>query len=169
MVPINITPLTAGDWPQVADIYAAGIATRLATFETRVPAWDAWDRGHLPFARLAARAADRLVGWAALSPFSSRQVYAGVAEVSVYVADAVQGQGVGRRLLTALIAAAEEHGVWTLQARIFPENEASVTLHQKLGFRIVGRRERLARLDGVWRDVLLLERRSHTVGIEEVI
>ncbi len=135
------------------------------SFETAVPGWQSWDEGHLLYGRLVARnEAGEIVGWAALSPVSGRCVYGGVAELSVYVAAGARGQGVGSALLAALVAASEAHGVWTLQASIFPENEASVAIHLKCGFRIVGRRERLAQQHGRWRDVLLLERRSRVVG-----
>ena len=161
----RIDHLQAADWPAAAAIYLEGIAGGNATFEQSAPAWEVWDAGHLPGSRLAARGPDgALVGWAALSPVSGRCVYAGVAEVSVYVADRVRGQGVGRALLEQLVAASEAAGLWTLQAGIFPENAASVALHQRCGFRIVGRRERLGQLRGVWRDVLLLERRSAVTG-----
>jgi L-amino acid N-acyltransferase YncA len=152
------------DWEQVRAIYLEGIATGHATFETVAPSREAWDAAHLAGGRLVARRGSVLGGWAALSPVSRRQVYAGVAEVSLYVAATHRGQGVGQVLLTALIAASEEMDIWTLQAGIFPENVASVVLHKRCGFRIVGRRERLGRLHGVWRDVLLLERRSAVVG-----
>ena len=153
-----------GDWEAAAAIYCEGIATGNATFEQEAPTWEAWDRGHLPLPRLAARAADgALLGWAALSPVSSRCVYAGVAEVSVYVAERARGQGVGRALLERLVAESEAAGIWTLQAGIFPENTASVLLHHRCGFRTVGRRQRLGQMGGVWRDVLLLERRSEVV------
>ena len=161
----RIDALQAADWPAAAAIYAEGIAGGNATFEQDAPAWDAWDAGHLPGLRLAARAADgSLVGWAALSPVSGRCVYAGVAEVSVYVAGGAQGHGVGQALLERLVAESETAGLWTLQAGIFPENGASVALHQRCGFRVVGVRQRLGQLRGVWRDVLLLERRSALVG-----
>ena len=146
-------------------IYQEGIATGQATFEQGVPAWDGWDKARLPCCRLVARRDAMVLGWAALSPVSTRAVYAGVAEVSVYVGERHRGQGIGRLLLEALVGAAEAAGLWTLQAGIFPENAASVALHQACGFRVVGRRERLGQLQGVWRDVLLLERRSAVVGV----
>lgn len=152
------------DWAEVRRVYAEGIATRQATFETEPPAWEAWDRGHRKDCRFVARESGRLLGWAALSPVSGRCVYAGVAEVSVYVSADARGRGVGRTLLAALIQASEQQGIWTLQAGIFPENEASLRLHRALGFREVGRRERIGRLDGAWRDVLFLERRSAIAG-----
>ena len=155
-----VRPLRRGDWPAVAAIYADGIATGEATFETAVPAWDAWDASHLPEPRLAAELDGAVAGWAALAPVSTRPVYAGVAECSVYVAADARGGGVGRMLLEALVSAADAAGLWTLQAGIFPENAASLTLHERAGFRLVGRRERLGQLRGRWRDVLLLERRA---------
>jgi L-amino acid N-acyltransferase YncA len=152
--------LAAGDWPAVRAIYEAGIATGDATFETSAPDWQTWDRGHLADHRLVARADGRVLGWAALAPVSDRCAYAGVAEASVYVAADAQGRGVGRALLGAVVASAERGGIWTVQAGIFPENQASIRLHQACGFRVVGVRERLGQLHGRWRDVLLLERRS---------
>lgn len=160
-----IEPLTANDWASVRAVYLEGISTGDATFETDAPTWEAWDAGHLRGARLVARSGGEVLGWAALSPVSNRCVYGGVAEVSVYVADAARGRGVGRALLAALVAESEACGLWTLQAGIMPENAASVRLHLACGFREVGRRERLGKLRGVWRDVLLLERRSQKVGL----
>jgi phosphinothricin acetyltransferase len=161
---VTIDALTPEDWPRACAIYVEGIATANATFETEAPEWEQWDRAHLPHSRLAARSGGELLGWAALSPVSGRCVYAGVAEVSLYVAAAARGQGVGRALLRALVRASEAHGIWTLQAGIFPENAASLAVHCACGFREVGRRERIGRMDGRWRDVLLLERRSERVG-----
>jgi phosphinothricin acetyltransferase len=151
--------LVAADWPAVERIYADGIASRLATFETRTPSWEEWDAGHLVAPRLVAEADGETVGWAALSPVSRRAAYHGVAEVSLYVAASARRRGVGRALLTALLARADAAGLWTLQATIFAENEPSIRLHEAAGFRLVGRRERIAELDGRWRDTLLLERR----------
>lgn len=149
-----------GDWPRIAAIYEAGIATRNATFETEVPSQAEWDAGHLEEHRLVATEDDRVVGWVALSGYSDRCCYRGVAEVSVYVDPEAQGKGIGRALLEQAVAESEAAGIWTLQAGIFPENEASLALHRRCGFRVVGRRERIGQLDGVWRDVVLLERRS---------
>ena len=166
----SIDALRAEDWEAVRAIYLEGIATGVATFETGVPSWEQWDAGRLPSPRLAARQAagdggdGRVLGWAALSGVSDRCVYAGVAEVSVYVAAAARGRGVGRALLAALCGAAESAGLWTLQAGIFPENTASMKLHESCGFRVVGHRERLGKLAGTWRDVMLLERRSKVAG-----
>lgn len=161
---MTIEPMEAADWTRVAAIYAEGLATGDATFETAVPSWEDWDADHLESCRLVAREAGAVVGWAALSPVSERCVYGGVAEVSVYVGAVARGRGIGRALLDALVAASEEAGLWTLQAGVFPENTASVAVHERCGFRVVGTRERLGRLDGRWRDVLLLERRSPAVG-----
>ena len=151
------------DWPGVARIYAEGIATGDATFETEVPTFEQWDGSHLAEHRLIAERDGAIAGWAAVSGVSERCVYGGVVENSVYVAEEFHGQGVGRELLQALIASTEAAGIWTIQTGIFPENEASLILHQRVGFEIVGRRKRLGKLNGVWRDVLLLERRSETV------
>jgi L-amino acid N-acyltransferase YncA len=148
------------DWPVVASIYEQGIQTRNATFETAVPTWIEWDAAHLKDHRLVATSGNEVVGWAALAPVSSRCVYAGVAEDSVYVSEAARGTGVGRVLLTELIAGGEAAGIWTIQAGVFPENRASLRLHHACGFRTVGLHERIGKLDGEWRDVLLLERRS---------
>ena len=153
------------DWEQVRSIYLEGIATGDATFETDAPAWEIWNASHLDSGRLVARRGDAILGWAALTRVSGRCVYAGVAEVSVYVAAAARGDGVGRGLLEKLIQESESSGIWTLQAGIFPENDASIAIHRHCGFREVGRRERLGKLKGVWRDVMLMERRSQIVGI----
>jgi L-amino acid N-acyltransferase YncA len=158
--------LELADWPQVEAIYLDGIATGNATFETAAPTLEQWDRAHLPFARLVAVNGDTIAGWAALSPVSQRCVYGGVAEVSVYVSGNFRGTGVGRKLLQALIVSSEENGIWTLQAGMFPENAGSLALHRSCGFRDVGRRERIGKLNGVWRDTILLERRSAKVGVE---
>lgn len=163
---IGIRPLTRDDWPAVERIYAEGIATGQATFEREPPTWEAFDAGRLPGRRLRLAAVEdgTVVGWAALSRTSSRECYAGVAEHSVYVAESARGRGVGRLLMDALLSAADEAGIWTVQTSIFPENEASVALHERVGFRVVGRRERIAKLEGEWRDTLLLERRSPRVA-----
>lgn len=160
MMEIGIRALEARDWPQVRAIYLSGIATGNATFQTEAPQWADWDRGHLADCRFVAEADGRVLGWIALSAISSRPVYRGVTEVSVYVDTAVAGLGIGKRLMSHLVRASEEKGVWTLQAGIFPENVASLALHRTHGFREVGRREKLGQLDGRWRDVMLLERRS---------
>ena len=153
-----------GDWGKVSGIYQEGIDTKLATFETEVPTWERWDAAHLPDARLLAKLDGKIVGWAALSPVSARPAYAGVAEVSLYVAQEARGRGVGKRLLGALVEESERIGLWTLQAVTLEENTGSIALHKRCGFREVGVRERIAQLDGVWRDTVLLERRSQEVG-----
>jgi L-amino acid N-acyltransferase YncA len=160
---VRVARLHPQDWPEVRRIFEEGIATGEATFETEAPSWEAWDGSHLPRHRFVAREDDRVAGWAALSPVSARPAYAGVAEVSVYVAEEARGRGVGAALLAALVDSSERGGIWTLQAVPFPENEASVRLHRSAGFREVGRRERIGRLHGVWRDTVLLERRSEVV------
>ena len=161
VIAISIDTLQPADWPAVAAILAEGIATGLATFETAVPSWETWDATHLPAPRLVARSADgRVLAWAALVPVSRRACYAGVAELSIYVAEDARGQGIGRALLEALVRAAEAAGYWTLQAVVFPQNAASVALHERCGFRLVGRRERIAQLGGRWQDTLLYERRA---------
>lgn len=153
------------DWEQVRSIFLEGIATGYTTFETDAPSWEKWDAGHLQFARLVARWGDRVLGWAALSPVSKRDAYRGVAELSVSIEEQCRGQGIGRALLEALIEESERNDIWTLQAAIFPENTASVKLHLRCGFREVGRRERIGKLNGSWRDTLLFERRSNIVGV----
>jgi L-amino acid N-acyltransferase YncA len=156
-----IRELEAKDWPAVRSIFQQGIATGQATFETEAPSWEAWDGTHS--GGLVAEEGGEVVGWAARSPYSTRPAYAGVAEESVYVAAEARGRGVGRALLAALVEESEQAGIWTLQAGVFPENRASVTLHLGCGFRVVGMRERIGRLKGEWRDVLLLERRSEVI------
>jgi phosphinothricin acetyltransferase len=160
----EIVTMRAEDWPAVRDIYAEGIATGNATFETAIPEWAIWDTAHHKHCRLIARNSQRIFGWAALSPVSSRRVYAGVAEVSIYISGAARGKGIGKALLKSLIEHSEKQGIWTVQAGIFPDNAASIALHKSCGFREVGVRQRLGQLAGVWRDVLLLERRSSCVG-----
>jgi len=162
---LSIERMQPEHWPAVRAIYLEGIATGNATFEQTAPDWEKWDEGHLPGARIVARTDDRdVLGWAALSVVSSRCVYAGVAEVSIYVAQHARGLGVGRKLLARLIADSETAGIWTLQAGIFPENVASIALHRGAGFRVVGHRERLGQMNGQWRDVVLMERRSSAAG-----
>lgn len=162
----TVRDMAHADWGEVRRIYLEGIATGNATFEAEAPSWERWDAGHVRSCRLVAANDRRAVGWAALSPSSGRPVYAGVAAVSVYVERDARGLGVGSALLSALIVASEREGFWTLQAGIFPENEASLALHAKHGFHVVGRRERIGRMkDGRWRDVLLLERRSRKTGL----
>ena len=160
---IDVVSMTEDDWPDVARIYAEGIATANATFETEVPSWERWDATHLGDHRFVAVRDGEVIGWVAVSPASDRAAYAGVVEVSVYVAEAARGIGIGTLLLGRVAASTEADGIWTIQAGIFPENAASVRAHERAGFVVVGRRERLAKLDGAWRDVLLLERRSEVV------
>lgn len=157
--------MEAGDWSSVRAIYLEGIATRNATFETVAPAWEKWDRDRLPCCRLVARDETGVLGWAALSPVSTRPVYAGVAEASIYVAARARGRGIGAVLLQAVITASEQAGIWTLQAGIFPENAASLRMCQRAGFRVVGTRERIGCMDGRWRDTVLMERRSAVAGV----
>jgi len=152
--------MNASDWEPVRAIYLEGIRSGHATFETDAPSWEKWDEGHHQFARLVVRDGKAILGWAALSPVSKRHVYRGVAEVTVYVSETARGQGIGRALLEALIDKSVKNGIWTLQASIFPANIASTQLHLRCGFREVGRRERIAMLNGVWRDTLLFERRT---------
>ena len=163
---MKLQPMTVAHWPEVRAIYEAGIATGNATFETQAPEWEAWDRAHLAHSRLVAvEEAGTVLGWAALSPVSSRCVYGGVAEISIYIAAEARGQGVGRQLLQALIADSEAHGIWTLQAGTFEENTASIGLHTRAGFRVIGHRERIGQHHGVWRNTVQVERRSPSVGV----
>jgi L-amino acid N-acyltransferase YncA len=157
--------MIASDWPHVARIYQEGIATGLATFETNAPTWEEWNAAHLPVCRLVARDGTMVLGWVAITPVSKRACYAGVAEFSIYVTEAARGRGVGTVLLRALIDASESAGIWTLQTSTFAVNTASIRLQQRCGFRIVGRRERIAQLAGVWYDTVLTERRSSVVGL----
>ncbi|WP_167618083.1 GNAT family N-acetyltransferase [Maribellus sediminis] len=166
MQEIKISQMNDENWPEVTGIYEAGIATKNATFQTEVPEWETWDSSHRKDCRLIAKHGEQVVGWAALSNVSSRCVYAGVAEVSIYVDPDYSGKGVGSKLMAALIEASEANGIWTLQAGIFPENTGSIRLHQKFGFRILGVKERIGKMDGVWRNVVSLERRSKVVGID---
>jgi L-amino acid N-acyltransferase YncA len=163
--PVAIEDMVEQDWSAVRTIYLEGIATGHATFEKSAPDWTTWDSAHLGSCRLVARSGSEILGWAALSPVSNRCVYGGVAEVSVYVAVRARGRKIGLNLLTALVEESERDGIWTLQAGIFPENVASIELHKRAGFRIVGTRERLGCMDGRWRDVILMERRSAITGV----
>ena len=162
---VSIRPLTADDWPVVRRIYAEGIATGAATFDSEIPEWDEWSAKHLAAARIIAERAGSIVGWAALMPVSPRACYQGVAEVSVYVGNGARGTGVGRALLMALIAESEQAGIWTLFSSIQADNPVSVALHEKCGFRMIGRREKLAQRNGVWQDTFNMERRSRVVGV----
>jgi L-amino acid N-acyltransferase YncA len=162
-VTVEIEPLVPEHWPEVARIYAEGISTGNATFETEVPSWERWDAVHLGRHRFAAVVDGVVVGFAAVSSVSDRCVYGGVVENTVYVAEFARGHGVGWLLLERLIESTEQDGIWTIQSGIFPENEASLRLHERVGFRVVGRRARLGKLHGTWRDVLLVERRSEVI------
>jgi L-amino acid N-acyltransferase YncA len=162
---VSIEPLLSEDWDAVRSIYLQGIRTGDATFEQDALEWKDWEASHVAACRLVARSEQLVVGWAALSPVSNRHVYRGVAEVSVYVEEAARGRGIGALLLTELVSRSEKEGICTLQAGIFPENIASVQLHQRTGFRVVGTRTRLGLLGDRWRDVLLMERRSTIVGV----
>jgi phosphinothricin acetyltransferase len=166
-IPVRVDEMRPEDWPTICAIYQEGIATRNATFEKVAPDWTQWDTSHLDAPRLVARIEEEVAGWAALSPISRRSVYAGVAEVSIYVASKAWNRGIGSMLLNALVQAAENDGFWTLQAGIFPENAVSIKIHGRAGFRVVGTRERLGCMDGTWRDVVLMERRSSRVGGKE--
>ena len=161
---VRILPMTEQHWLAVREIFAQGIAAGNATFETVVPEWPEWDTRHLPTCRLIAIRNGEVLGWAALSPVSVRQVYRGVAEVSVYIAESARGQGIGSALLKALITESERNGIWTLQAVIHASNAISIHTHQKAGFRVVGTRERIGWLHGRWLDTVLMERRSRVVG-----
>jgi L-amino acid N-acyltransferase YncA len=162
---MTITALLPEHWSAVKTIYEQGIATGQATFQTEAPAWEEWNVSHLPHSRFVAIEDNKVIGWAALTPVSGRCVYAGVAEVSVYIAPGHRGQKIGQTLLQALVDSSEQHNLWTLQAGIFPENHASVRIHEKYGFRLVGTRVKIGKQYGVWRDTVLLERRSAKVGV----
>jgi phosphinothricin acetyltransferase len=162
---VVIETMTEQDWPQVRDIYAEGIEFGDATFETAPPDWETWNATHLRACRLVARSGGEVIGWAALSPTSSREAYAGVAEASLYIAARARGRSAGSKLTAALIEASEQAGIWTLHSSTFPENTASLALQQSYGFRIIGTRERVGCHYGRWRDTVLLERRSRVVGV----
>ena len=162
---VKIKKMNANHWVDVARIYKEGIDTRIATFEKIVPNWETWNVNHLKQCRFVASICDEIVGWAALSPVSSRCVYGGVGEVSVYVTQTKRGNKIGEKLLKKLIKESEKSGLWTLQSGVFPENKASIKLHQKLGFRTIGYKEKIGQLDGLWKDNILLEKRSKLIGI----
>src|ERR1700722_16072300 len=162
---MEIQRLTEKHWPEVSAIYASGLATGNANFSLRVPAWEEWDNAHLKNCRLVMMEAGKVLGWAALTAVSDRCVFAGVAEVSVYVSEAARGKGIGQQLLSAIAEESEKNNLWTLEARIFAENVASIKIHEANGFRIVGRRERIGQLNGIWRNIVLMERRSEKVGV----
>lgn len=160
---MEIRKLLAEDWDQVKLIYQKGIDTGNATFQTSAPSWEDWDQSHLASCRIVMQEDSKVIGWAALTPVSSRCVYAGVAEVSVYVDPAHSGKGIGLNLLNELVRQSEAEGIWTLQAGIFPENAASLSIHEKAGFKILGTREKIGKQNGIWRDTVLLERRSPVI------
>jgi phosphinothricin acetyltransferase len=163
-MPFRIEVMKTDDWAEVHAIYEEGLTTGVASFEISAPSWEDWHRARLPHSRLVARE-NTVLGWAALSAVSQRACYAGVAEVGIYVAAAARGRGVGRALLEAIIESAESHGIWTLQGATIAENAASLALQARCGFRLVGRRERIAQRDGMWRDTILTERRSQKIGV----
>lgn len=163
---MRIRSLLSNDWSSVATIYEEGINTGIATFEKEVPTWENWNTTHMQSCRIVAENEDKVIGWGALTPISSRCVYAGVAEVSVYVSQNKRGNGIGKKLLEELIKLSETEGLWTLQSGIFPENKASIELHKKVGFRIIGYKEKIGKLNGVWKDNCIMERRSKIVGID---
>ncbi|MEH6765511.1 MAG: N-acetyltransferase family protein [Aequorivita antarctica] len=160
-----VIEISEENFPEVARIYGEGLATGTATFETTIPSWEKWDSGHLSFGRILVVEQNQYLGWAALSPVSSRCVYGGVAEVSIYVSESARGKGVGEFLLRNLIEISEANNIWTLQSGIFRDNVASHKLHMKCGFREIGYKERVGQLKGIWKDNVLLERRSKIVGI----
>ncbi|MFC4559551.1 GNAT family N-acetyltransferase [Virgibacillus kekensis] len=162
---IVINKMVKEDWADVRDIFIEGIETRNATFETEAPSWEIWDAGHFEECRLVVREGEKVIGWAALSPISDRSAHRGVAEVSIYLSSLSIGKGLGTELLQKLVECSENKGFWTLQTSIFPENQSSIRLHKKCGFAVVGVRKRLGMLDGEWRDVVILERRSKVVGL----
>jgi L-amino acid N-acyltransferase YncA len=162
---MKIISMQPHHWNDVAAIYTAGIATGNASFQSAIPSWEEWDAAHVKNSRLVAVENDKVLGWAALTAVSGRCVYAGVAETSIYVSADARGKGIGRKLLVALINESEQQNFWTLQAGIFPENTASIKIHEDCGFRIIGRREKIGKMNGIWRDTVLLERRSVVTGI----
>lgn len=162
---IIINEMIPSDWGQVKEIFMEGILTANATFRTEAPTWDEWDKGHLKNCRFVAKQNGEVVGWVALTPISSMLAFSGVVEVSIYISASAAGMGVGSRLLQQVIDSSEQNKIWTIQAMIFPENIASINLHRKFGFEEVGTRKQMGRLNGVWRDVVLLERRSNKVGV----
>jgi phosphinothricin acetyltransferase len=162
---MQIIPLTSRHWEAVKKIYEEGIATGNATFQQEAPDWDTWNLSHVEKPRLVCLTDDTVMGWAAITPVSGRCVYAGVGEVSVYVSESARGKGIGKKLLQALIEQSEQENFWTLQAGIFPENLASIAIHEQAGFRIIGIREKIGKMNGVWRNTVLLERRSTVAGL----
>lgn len=159
-----IRQMTSEDSARILEIYQMGIETRNATFETQVPSRTEWDSRHLSHSRFVYMENETILGWVVLSPVSSRSAYRGVAEVSIYIDTAAQGKGIGSELMKKAINSSEEHGIWTLFSSVFPENTATLRLHDKFNFRVIGKREKIAQLDGKWRDTILLERRSSVTG-----
>lgn len=162
---MEIRKFDENDFQEIMKIYAEGIATGMATFETSLPSWETWDNAHTAYGRIAVFENKSMMGWASLSPVSSRCVYGGVAEVSVYVSENARGKGIGKLLMNELISISESNGIWTLQSGVFRANKSSIALHEKVGFRIIGHKEKIAQLNGVWYDNMLLERRSKVVGV----
>jgi L-amino acid N-acyltransferase YncA len=162
---IEIKPLEPLHWKEVRRIYEEGLKTGNATFQTSAPEWDEWNKAHIQTSRIIAIENENIIGWAALTPVSSRCVYGGVAEISVYVSESARGKGIGKELLKSLIEDSEANGFWTLQAGIFPDNIASIKIHEATGFRVIGKREKIGQMNGHWRDTILLERRSQTIGL----
>jgi phosphinothricin acetyltransferase len=166
VVSMEFIAVTEENYPELVQIYQQGIATGMATFETSAPSYEDWDQAHLPFGRILAVENDQVLGWASLAKVSDRCVYGGVAENSIYVTPSAQGKGVGTKLLNKLIDISEANGIWTLQCGIMRANKASIALHEKCGFRIIGYREKIGKLQGVWKDNIILERRSTKVGVD---
>ena len=160
---ITIKSMLPEHWPEVSIIYQDGVETGMATFEKEIPSWEVWDSNHIKACRIIAVLNKKIVGWAALSPVSSRCVYGGVGEVSVYVSNGFRGNQIGEKLLRRLIMESEENGLWTIQSGVFPENIGSIKLHEKVGFRKIGYREKIGALNGVWKDNILLEKRSKLI------
>ena len=165
-IAMEIKPITKDNFPELVEIYRQGLATNIATFQNDLPIWQDWDKGHLNFCRISIYENNEMLGWTALSSVSSRCAYSGVAEVSVYVATIARGKGIGEMLLNELIKYSESNEIWTLQSGIFAENQCSIKLHEKCGFRTVGYREKIGKKDGVWKDNVLMERRSKNIGID---
>lgn len=163
---MEIRPITKDNFSEVVEIYKQGLATNITTFQNDLPQWEDWNKGHLDFCRISIYENNKMLGWTALTPVSSRCVYAGVAEVSVYIAQKERGKGIGKILLNELIKQSEANGIWMLQSGIFSENQSSIKLHEKCGFRMVGYREKIGKKNGIWKDNILMEYRSKNIGID---
>ena len=163
---MEIRPITKDNFSEVVEIYKQGLATNIATFQNDLPQWEEWQKGHLDFCRISIYEKNIMLGWTALTPVSSRCVYAGVAEVSVYIAQNERGKGIGKILLNELIKQSEANGIWMLQSGIFSENQSSIKLHEKCGFRMVGYREKIGKKNGIWKDNILMEYRSKNIGVD---